>query len=335
MRPSRTAVPFVPALVSGALVLAGCGTDRAAEGTGGDGYPMTITDCGREVVLDSRPERVLTSGSSAATLMWAAGAAGKITTRSAEGGAPLGPAADALSDIPQISPEDDLTREVILGERPDLVISAGLNKTTPGDLATDGIASVVNAGFCDGDGSGENPDGDIDFDDVYADIALYGRIFGTSNHARKSIAKLRDRVAAVRERRGEYDAQTGAALLVDGRSISAYGRVSMSHTQLTSLGLRDAFDDLEPRVNEINVETLIERDPDVLVVMYDGQGVAARSPEQIREDLRALPGAREITAIRRDRIVALQAPYLLASPLSVDGLERMAEKFATTAKGGA
>lgn len=50
------------------------------------------------------------------------------------------------------------------------MISYGLNETTPEDLDAAGIDPLVNAGFCDGIGSGPNPDGDVDFDDVYGDV---------------------------------------------------------------------------------------------------------------------------------------------------------------------
>lgn len=314
------------------LLLGACGSGDSGGSSGsgssdGEGFPMTVSDCGRKVVLERRPERVLTSGSSAATLMWAAGATDRIVTRASEGGAPLGPATKALADIPQISTADDLSREVIIGQSPDLVISAGLNATTAEDLDAAGIPSLVNAGFCDGTGSGPNPDGDIDFDDVYADITLYGRIFGTSDKAAAKVRELERRVAAVHGEAGRYGVKRAAAILVDGRSVTAYGRLSMTHTQIGTLGLDDVFGDLGPRINEINVETLIERNPEVLIVMYDGQGVAAKDPAQVRADLRALPGADQVDAIREDRIVTLEAPYLLGSPLAVDGLEKMAAEL--------
>jgi iron complex transport system substrate-binding protein len=80
------------------------------------------------------------------------------------------------------------------------VISYGLNMTSAQDLEAAGIKSIVNAGFCDGTGSGPNPDGDVDCDDVYADIELYGRIFGTEAAATQMVADLRRRVTAVRDR---------------------------------------------------------------------------------------------------------------------------------------
>lgn len=324
----RTA--FLAAAVALACTLTACGTgDDAAtsKGSGGDGFPMTIEDCGREVVLEKRPERVLTSGSTAATLMWAAGAAEFVTTRAAEGGAPLGPAEEAYEDVPQISPSDDLSREAIIGETPDLVINAGLNLTTPEDLEAVGIHSIVNAGFCDGTGSGENPDGDIDFDDVTDDIRLYGRIFGTEEHANAKAAELERRVEAVRERTRDLDVDTAAAVIVDGAKITAYGQLSMTHTQIEALGLKDVYGDLEARINEVSVESFIDRDPDVVIALYSGQGVASRSEAQVKRDLANLPGGENVSAIESGRVIALQAPYLLASPLSVDGLEHIADRL--------
>lgn len=292
-------------------------------------FPLTFEDCGREVTLDQRPERILTMGSTAALLMWAAGATDAITTRASEGNAPLGPAADDLASVPIISADDDLSQEVIIGEDPDLVISYGLNLTTPEDLEAAGIASVVNAGFCDGTGSGPNADGRVTFEEVFADIELYGRIAGTQDVAERAVADYQNRVAAVESAAEGTSVTTAAALTIgDGPQLTAYGVGSMQHTQLEKLGLTNVFDDIDERLADISTEELLSRNPDVIVLLDSGLGIAGDEASEVLDQLNTLPGAGDVTAIAKGQVIPLGVPYLLGSPLAVDGLEIIAEQIA-------
>lgn len=259
-------------------------------------------------------------GSTASTLMWAAGATDAITTRAFESVSDLGPAQSALEDIPLISNDNDLTLEVILGQGPDLVITYGLNLTTQEDLAAAGIDSIVNSGFCDGGGSGP-ADGPVTFeDDVFPDIELYGRIAGTEEAATQKVAELRQRVAAVAEQPRNPDITTAAAIGLDGTNLRAYGVASLTHKQIETLGLTDVFGDISERLADVSVEEFIARNPDVVILLSGGGGVE----EQPLETLRGLAAVAGVTAIRENRIIPLESPYLLGGPLGVDGLEAMA-----------
>ena len=125
-----------PAITTTALLVTACGADGGAGPAAvAPDFPMTVSDCGRPLTLPDRPRRILTMSSTSSTLMWAAGAAEKITTRSYESVSDLGPAQQALANVPLASNDIDLSLETILEQRPDLVITAGLNITTPQDLA--------------------------------------------------------------------------------------------------------------------------------------------------------------------------------------------------------
>lgn len=143
-------------MIVGLLVLGGCsGAEDEPSGAGTAGeFPMTVQDCGRPVTIEERPQRVLTMGVDLATAVVTAGAADTIIGRGDEVGSPLGPYKAEPACVPEISPQGDLSREVIIGQQSDLVLSYGLNLTTPEDLAAVGIASIVPVWRCDGSGSG-------------------------------------------------------------------------------------------------------------------------------------------------------------------------------------
>lgn len=324
----RRAPKIVPLLVAGLLALGACAGADNNGGTGASGgFPMTVQSCGREVTVEEPPERVMTMGPEAPTLMAAAGAAEEIDIRAAEFGYPLGRYEDALADVRLISSLEEPSREVIIAQEPDLVIHYGLSATTPEDLAAAGIDSIVVSGLCD-EQSGANPDGDVDFDDVYRDIELYARMVGTEEAASRTVADLRGRVAAARERfrgvvGGTREVRTAAAVYFSGGALGGYGNQNMTHTQIEALGLTNVFADVEERTFELSPEELIARDPDVIVLLHGN--TPDESVEDAKRKLGDLPGAGGTTAVREDRIIPLRVTYLVGSPLAVDGLETMAE----------
>lgn len=328
-RPTATAA----LLTMGALVLAACGGSGPAESNGGKRFPMTVPSCDHQVTLEKRPQRVMTIGVEAPTLMAAAGAGDAIVARSTEAHFDLGRYEHALPNLPDRSPIDEPSTETIIAQRPDLVIHYGLTDTDPEQLAAAGINSLTVSSLCNGGGSGDsgdNANGQVNLTDVYHDIRLYGRIFGTQQQATASIAKLRQRVADVKTTGGNQN-HTAAAVYTQGSGILAYGRANMSHTQIKALGMRDVFADLNRRYTEINAGTLLNRDPDVLIVAYGGAEGTKFSTQQAKAALRnAAPGITRSTAFTHGQVIPIHVNYILGSPLAVDGLEKLAKKLNTT-----
>jgi len=73
----------------------------------------------------------------------------------------------------------------------------------------------------------------------------------------------------------------------------------------------------------VTLEELLGRNPDVLILLY-GDG----DPAQVEQAVTSLPGAEKLKAVR-DRAVMTQLFNFTEppSPLSVDGLEKIAERF--------
>lgn len=318
----RPARPLVASVLA-ALVAAGCaaapdpGAPPAADPTAA--FPMTLDDCGRPVVLDARPRAVLTVGTPAVRLLHAAGATEHIVARAGEFGAPTpAPADRAVAGVPVIA-EGDPSAEVVVGSGADLVVGYGLFEADPAQLEASGISSVVNSGECGHDGVG--PARPRSFDAVYADIATYGRVFGTSPVADAAVAGLRTRVEAVR-REAPGGGRSAAAVYFFAASseLSAYGGGSMAQAQFDALGLRNVFD-VDEEFLAPGVERLIGADPDVLVIGY---GFSGETGEQARARLLELPGVVGLRAVRSGQVIEVPVTQSGADPGAVDGLETMA-----------
>ncbi|MDO3649922.1 ABC transporter substrate-binding protein [Nocardia mangyaensis] len=306
---SRVRVPAVALLA--AATIAGC-APAATTATTAEGFPLTISSCGRDVTFDAPPQRVVTVGSIAAPLIAAAGAADRITTRTFETAPFPGQYAEALSGVEITAPSGELAREEIINRSPDLVVSFEGAAVTPDDLAQVNIPLLVTRGYCR-DAAGT-------FDDVFADIELYGQLFGTSDAARTEVDALQQRVDAVTDRHRDTATRTPAAALIisrDGAKLNAYGGKSTVDVQMNILGLDNIYGDTAKRSFEANTETLIARDPEVIILLTQGD----QTPESARAALRQRPELAGLRAIESDRIIVAPFGYTGPGPVAVEGLE--------------
>ncbi|MFC4376815.1 ABC transporter substrate-binding protein [Nocardia halotolerans] len=309
--PARRYAAPVLALLTTAVVT-GCGTTTPATTPPETGFPLTISSCGRDVTFDSPPQRVVTVGSIAAPLIAAAGAGDRIVTRTFEAASFPGQYGAALEGVEITAPTVELAREEIINRSPDLVVSVEGLSVTHEDLAQVNIPLIVTRGYCK-DAAGT-------FADTFADIELYGKLFGTESVAEAEVATLRQRVRAVTERRGDATAARPAATLIlsrDGAQLKAYGAKSTVHEQMRILGLDNIYAEIDKRNFEANTETLIAADPEVIILLTQGD----QTPEEVRTTLRARPELAGLRAIRDNRIIVVPFGYTGPGPVAVEGLE--------------
>ncbi|KAF0846071.1 ABC transporter substrate-binding protein [Nocardia caishijiensis] len=309
----------IPALALLTAVVTGCGAPAPATSTARDGFPLTVSSCGRDVTFTAPPQRVVTVGSIAAPTIAAAGAADRIVTRTFEAAAFPGEYGDDLKGIEITAPTAELAREEIIARSPDLVVSVEGLSVTPDDLAQVNIPLIVTRGYCR-DAAGT-------FEDVFADITLYGKLFGTASAADAEVAALRQRVRAVTDKHSGTSAPRRAAALIlsrDGAQLKAYGSQSTVHEQMRILGLSNIYGDIAKRNFEANTETLIAQDPEVVILLTQGD----QTPESVRTTLRQRPELAGLRAIRDDRIIVAPFGYTGPGPVAVEGLEVLDRELA-------
>jgi iron complex transport system substrate-binding protein len=309
----------------GALVLTGCGA--AADGGAGAAREVTVSNCGTDVTVTSPPERVVLLKSGAVPYLSALGVMDRVTARA---GAYPSEYYDeqtlaALDEVPLLTDEMDtsghlqISKEVVIAEEPDLVLGEVDNLSRSTLDAVD-VPLIEEPALC-----ASGADTDPSFDDVSDQLAVYGEVFDRQEEAAGAAAALEDRVAAVRERVEGAPTRTAAVLYptVGGGTTYAYGSASMAQPQLEAAGLENVFGDTDERVFEVTLEELLGRDPDVLVLLHsDGD------PAAVQAALEDLPGAEELTAVREGQVMTQLFNFTEpATPLAVDGLERIVDRF--------
>ncbi|SEE66066.1 ABC transporter substrate-binding protein [Jiangella alba] len=312
-----------PAAVALVLVTAACGSDDAGDAAA---EAVTVDNCGVDVTFDAPPERVVLLESAPVTIMHELGVLDAAVLRAGafpeayyddETNAAIA-AVESLGDDVDTSGHLQISQEVIIAEQPELVLGLPDGITREG-LSGVGINALIQPVYC--------PAG-VDattFDDVYEQVETYGRVFDRTDEADALVGELKDRVAAVEAAAEGAPERTAAVLYptVGGGSGYAYGNRSMAHPQLEAAGFTNVFGDVDERVFEVTLEQIIAADPDVLVLLHvDGD------PAAVEDAVVALPGAEDLTAVRNgDILVQLFNFTEPPTPLSIDGLERIAERF--------
>lgn len=306
------------------LGLAACAAPAAPAGQSSAPYPVTVVNCGQDVVVTAGPQRLVLLESAPVTILDGLGVLDRVVAR----GGDFPPEyydpdlAARVEAIPALTDELDgtghlmISAEAVIAQQPDLTFGLPENLSRAA-LLDAGSNTLVQPGWCP-DGSGP-----ASFESLYEQIRLYGEVFDRGAQAEQLVASLRDRVGRAEQAAGE-PGRTAAVLYpsTGGGPLYAYGRASMAQPQLEAAGLENVFADSAERVFEVSVEELLGRDPDVLILLHQG------SSDGMLEEVTGLPGADALTALRNDDVLVQLFNFTEpATPLTVTGLERIVERF--------
>lgn len=286
-------------------------------------FPMTITRCGHTTTLTG-PPKVLVEETHAAAIIAEAGGntTGRVVALAADGDQPLGPASATLDGVPRISPTNRLGVEAVIGQEPDLIVAHDLTDSPPDQLEKAGIQSLVVNVCCDTYAAEHG--GKVGFDAIYDDITLFGTILGTKDAAAKSVTRQKQVVQQVQQdARGKPDRTVAFVGSVSGGQFFTYGQPSIAQTQIDAMGMTNAFADLDKRGAQISSEAFVARDPDVLVLGYDGKSGGTEA--QVRQALSEVPGASSLKAVKDGHVIVLSNTYLLSR--AVDGTKLIADQI--------
>lgn len=340
MRNLNQGAGVVPAL---AMVLAaGCGAPAdTASGTADDagGEPITVDSCGRDVVFDSAPERVLAIGSEAPSLLVAAGAGDRVTHYAGSLEVPFDAETKAVVDSAERITDDshDVSFEMIVNAGVDVVVGTDISSGVDIDSLAErldqaGVQLLTVSGYCAGI-EGRTTAGASGFDLIYRDVETYGRLFGTEEVADAAVQDMQDRVSAAAERAGVEDGQRAVPLYVPAEgTLGSYGGQSLVSEQMELLGLDNVFADVPKRYFEPSTEELVNTAPDLVFGMYLPTGSSSLETDQdLVAELRSrseLEGLEPVDA--DDAVLPLNYFYTSPGPLAVDGLELLADRLATS-----
>jgi iron complex transport system substrate-binding protein len=289
-----------------------------------DHYPVTVQSCQRQVMFQHAPRRAVSNDVNLTEMMLALGLKDRMIGYTGISGWSTGNKAlrQSLKGLPELARRYPST-EVLVGAGADFYF-AGWNygmrvgdAVTPTALASFGIQVYELSESCSHIMSRPA----ASFDDVYRDIANLGLIFDVGDRADAVITAMRDRLKQVSRQLGPHLARVPVLVYDSGEDTPmTAGRLAMPTALIAQAGGRNVLDDVAKSWMHVSWESVVERNPQVIVIIDYG----AVSAEHKRQFLLAQPALARVDAIRHRRFIVL--PYDEATPgiRNVNAVETLA-----------
>jgi iron complex transport system substrate-binding protein len=300
---------LIAAIMAVNLGLAGCASPAApAPAATPTPSPIVLTDgLGRTVSLPAPAQRIISLAPGNTEILFAIGAGPQVIGR------------DAYSDYPEAAKQvtdigggfGELNTEVILAQKPDLVLAGSL--TPPEQLtALERLGLTVF--------SVANPK---DFPGLFDNIRLVAQLTGRAAQADELIAGLQKRVATVQEKLGSPATRPLVFYELDGTDPNAPwtpGPGSFVDRLITLAGGENLGSQLKSEWVQVSIEELIARNPQIILI-----GDATWGGVTL-DQVRARPGWKTMPAIQADQLFVFDDNLVSRpGPRLVDGLETMAK----------
>ncbi|HMO07911.1 MAG TPA: ABC transporter substrate-binding protein [Paracoccaceae bacterium] len=289
-------------------------------------YPVTVKSCDREVTFDAAPARAISNDVNLTEMMLVLGLTDRMVGYTGiSGWKTLDEEIRAgVAELPELSAKYP-TKEVLAGAEPDFFF-AGWNygmkvggEVTPETLAPLGIQTYELTESCIHIG----PKSKSSMDDMYTDILNLGRIFGVEAKAQELVAGWQARLAEVTA--GVDRSAPLRVFVYDSGEEAPFtaGAYAMPTALIEAAGGINIMNDLEKSWAEIGWEPVVERNPQVIVIVNYGDVTA----EQKIAFLKTNPAFANIDAVKNDHFVVLEYVEATPGPRNIRAVEKLVAGF--------
>lgn len=286
----------------------------------------TVQSCDRTVTFDAPPERAISNDVNLTEMMLVLGLTDRMVGYTGISGWKTLDADMRLGieELPELSSQYP-SKEVLVGADADFFF-AGWNygmkvggEVTPETLEPFGIKVYELTESCihimDKDKAS--------IEDMYADLINLGRIFGVEDRATALVNDYKADLTAFSE-----GLETGDPLRVfvyDSGEDTPFtaGRYAMPTALIEAAGGVNIMDDFEKSWATVTWEEVVERNPEVVVIVNYGEVTA----EQKREFMMSNPAFADIDAVKNDRFVTLEYVEATPGPRNIQAIKTLGEAF--------
>ena len=290
-------------------------------------FPVTVQSCNRQVTFTVAPIRAIANDVNLIEMMLALGLSDQMVGYTGVSGWKTLDAElrAGVAELPELSAKYP-TREVLAGAGPDFFF-AGWNygmtvggEVTPETLEPLGIKTYELTESCIHIG----PKARSSMDDMYADLMNLGRIFGVEDRAEALVAGYKARLAEVTA--GVDRAAPLRVFVYDSGEETAFtaGRYAMPTAMIEAAGGVNIMDDLDKSWATVAWEPVVERNPEVIVIVNYGDVTA----DQKIAFLEGNPAFAGIEAVLNDRYVVLEYVEATPGPRNIRAVEKLVAGFA-------
>lgn len=286
----------------------------------------TVQSCNRTVTFDAPPERAISNDVNLTEMMLVLGLADRMVGYTGiSGWKTLDEEMRAgVDELPELS-EKYPSKEVLVGADADFFF-AGWNygmkvggEVTPETLDPFGIQVYELTESCNHIMQKDK----ASIDDMYNDLLNLGRIFDVEDKATALVQGYRAELAAFADNL-ETDAPLRVFVYDSGEDAPfTAGLYAMPTALIEAAGGVNVMDDFNKSWGSVTWEEVVERNPEVIVIVNYGNVTA----EQKREFMISNPAFAELDAVKNDRFVTLEYVEATPGPRNIRAIKTLATAF--------
>jgi iron complex transport system substrate-binding protein len=288
---------------------------------------VTVQSCNRQVTFEAPPRAAISNDVNLTEMMLVLGLADRMVGYTGVSGwKTLDEKMRAgVKELPELA-ERYPSKEVLIGADADFYF-AGWNygmkiggEVTPESLAPFGIQVYELSESCIFVGDKDK----VSMEDMYRDLRNLGEIFSVSDKAEALISGYQAELATFR---AELDptAEPLRVFVYDSGEKTPFtaGRYAMPTALIEAAGGVNIMDDFEKSWATVGWEAVVERNPEVVVIINYGDVTAA----QKRDFMLRNPAFAEIDAVKNNRFVTLEYVEATPGPRNIEAVKKLAQGF--------
>jgi len=266
----------------------------------GNAAALTVQDDDQNPIqLPAPAQRIVSPAPGATAMLFAAGAGDRVVGTTAYSDEPV-----AAQKVERIGDAQSFDLERILALRPDVIVvwSGGTSLTQIARLQRVGLRIYHHHV--------------TRLDQIPDSLRRLGHLTGTDAQAQAAAADLTQRIAALRSQSSRGKAST-VLIQVWDRPLYTVGREEIITDVIHICGFRSAYEDLSDVSPAVTIESVLARDPDIILALTSDPGAA-------REWLRQWSAFGSMKAERTGRVLAWSDQRLTAmGPSVVDAADSL------------
>lgn len=286
----------------------------------------TVQSCNRTISFDAPPERAISNDVNLTEMMLVLGLTDRMVGYTGISGwktldKDMRAGVEALPELSAKYP----SKEVLVGADADFYF-AGWNygmkvggEVTPETLAPFGIEVYELTESCAHIMATEK----ASLDDMFNDLLNLGKIFGVEDRATSLVDGYRADLARLTE--GQDTTDPVRVFVYDSGEDAPFtaGRYAMPTALIEAAGGVNIMDDFEKSWATVTWEEVVERNPEVVVIVNYGDVTA----EEKRAFMRANPAFADLDAVKNDRFVTLEYVEATPGPRNIQAVQTLADAF--------
>jgi len=302
-------------------------TPALADNTEQDHYPITVQSCNRAVTFEHKPRAAISNDVNLTEMMLVLGLQkDMVGVTGISGWKTLDPILrKGIGALPELSPKYP-TKEVLLGADADFYF-AGWNYgmkvgggVTPNSLKALGIQTYELTESC----IHIMHKAKASMDDLYNDLLNLGRIFNVEAKSKALVASYKKQLDDLQAQLQPLEHPTKVFVYDSGQEQPfTSGRYGMPTALIEAAGGKNIIDDVPKSWTQIGWESMIDRAPEVIIIVNYGDVTA----QQKIAFLRGHPALKDVPAIKHNRFVVLEYVEATPGPRNINAIKQLAKAF--------